>query len=60
MQSHPAFTALLTLVVEFYQGTLTVIRTLPHPGLNWYYARILQEDGEVTWSSPVWVVTDGK
>ena len=42
------------------QVTLTFTDKLPQPGLNWYYARVLQEDGEVAWSSPVWVVADGK
>jgi hypothetical protein len=42
------------------QVELTFTDTLPQPGLNWYYARVLQDDGEVAWSSPVWVVADGK
>ncbi|MEN8264185.1 MAG: CehA/McbA family metallohydrolase [Nitrospirota bacterium] len=25
------------------------------PGTSWYYARILQKDGNMAWSSPVWV-----
>ncbi len=25
------------------------------PGRHWYYLRVLQEDGEMAWSSPVWV-----
>lgn len=27
----------------------------PAPGLNVYYVRVLQGDGELAWSSPVWV-----
>jgi hypothetical protein len=27
----------------------------PKPGMNMYYFRLLQEDGEVAWSSPIWV-----
>lgn len=27
----------------------------PPPGESWYYARILQKDGNMAWSSPVWV-----
>ncbi len=27
----------------------------PKPGLNYYYFRVLQEDGEVAWASPIWV-----
>lgn len=40
------------------QVELAFTDTLPQPGLNWYYARITQEDGEIAWSSPVWVVAD--
>ena len=25
------------------------------PGESWYYARVLQEDGQLAWSSPVWI-----
>ena len=25
------------------------------PGESWYYARVLQEDGNLAWSSPVWI-----
>ncbi len=25
------------------------------PGHFWYYLRVLQEDGEMAWSSPIWV-----
>jgi hypothetical protein len=25
------------------------------PGQSWYYVRVLQEDGQLAWSSPVWV-----
>ncbi len=24
-------------------------------GESWYYARMLQEDGQLAWSSPIWV-----
>ncbi len=27
----------------------------PNVGVNYYYFRLLQEDGEVAWASPVWV-----
>jgi hypothetical protein len=30
----------------------------PPAGRSWYYARILQEDGNMAWSSPVWVVIE--
>ncbi len=29
------------------------------PGLSWYYVRVLQEDGEIAWGSPIWVRTTG-
>ena len=41
------------------QVELAFTDTLPQPGLNWYYARVVQEDGELAWSSPVWVVAGG-
>ncbi len=27
----------------------------PPPGESWYYARVMQEDGQIAWSSPIWV-----
>ena len=30
----------------------------PPPGTSWYYARILQKDGNMAWSSPVWVTVE--
>ncbi len=30
----------------------------PKPGTSWYYARILQKDGNMAWSSPVWVTME--
>ncbi len=27
----------------------------PPAGESWYYVRILQEDGQVAWSSPIWI-----
>ena len=27
------------------------------PGLSWYYVRVIQEDGEIAWGSPIWVRT---
>jgi hypothetical protein len=30
----------------------------PSPGMYWYYARILQKDGNMAWSSPVWVTVE--
>jgi len=30
----------------------------PPPGENWYYARVLQQDDQMAWSSPVWVTVE--
>jgi hypothetical protein len=27
----------------------------PESGLNYYYFRVLQENGELAWASPVWI-----
>jgi hypothetical protein len=27
----------------------------PAPGESWYYVRVLQEDGQMAWSSPIWI-----
>jgi hypothetical protein len=27
----------------------------PAPGVSYYYARLVQEDGQMAWSSPIWV-----
>ena len=27
----------------------------PRSGLNYYYFRVQQEDGEIAWASPIWV-----
>lgn len=32
--------------------------TQTKPGTSWYYARILQQDGNIAWSSPVWVTVE--
>lgn len=28
------------------------------PGTHWYYVRVVQEDGEMAWSSPIWVTME--
>ncbi len=30
----------------------------PSPGENYYYVRVQQVDGQLAWSSPIWVTTD--
>jgi hypothetical protein len=32
--------------------------TQTKPGTSWYYARVLQKDGNIAWSSPVWVTVE--
>jgi hypothetical protein len=29
--------------------------TSPRSGENWYYVRVEQEDGNIAWSSPIWI-----
>jgi hypothetical protein len=36
-----------------YRGTWT--DPAPQPGTHYYYVRVLQEDGEVAWGSPMWI-----
>jgi hypothetical protein len=38
-----------------YLAEFQVEDTMPARGTNWYYARVLQRDGQMAWSSPVWV-----
>jgi hypothetical protein len=55
--------------VEIVRNGEDIVRLLPETcevdfqaedhgtsGTDWYYARITREDGEMAWSSPVWVV----
>ena len=30
----------------------------PPEGESWYYARVIQKDGNMAWSSPIWVTVD--
>jgi hypothetical protein len=59
-------------VIEIVRNGVPVIRTKgngvfaqflvqdlePPPGESWYYARVLQKDGNMAWSSPVWVTVE--
>ena len=36
------------------QAKLHMVDTDPLPGRSYYYVRVLQKDGEIAWSSPVW------
>jgi hypothetical protein len=27
--------------------------------VSWYYVRVIQEDGEIAWASPVWIHRPG-
>lgn len=33
----------------------TFTDTQKGPGESWYYVRVLQEDGQIAWSSPIWI-----
>jgi hypothetical protein len=30
----------------------------PSPGAHFYYAKVTQDDGNVLWSAPVWVMQE--
>ena len=36
--------------------TLEYRDTNPEPGTSYYYARVEQEDGQLAWASPIWIV----
>jgi len=36
-------------------GSFTFTDRSPLPGRSYYYVRVLQQDGEIGWSSPVWL-----
>ncbi len=40
---------------ENYETRFTVEDEDPGDGVNWYYVRVVQANGELAWSSPVWV-----
>ena len=35
--------------------TFEFVDNQPAPGENYYYVRVIQTDGELAWSSPIWV-----
>jgi len=37
-------------------ANFTYVDSHPAPGENRYYVRVEQEDGNMAWSSPVWVL----
>jgi len=37
------------------RANVTVVDESPGPGRNWYYVRVTQENGQMAWSSPIWV-----
>ncbi|HUH12748.1 MAG TPA: CehA/McbA family metallohydrolase, partial [Longimicrobiales bacterium] len=41
-------------------GSFTFVDEDVAPGTHWYYLRVVQEDGEVAWSSPIWVTVAGE
>ena len=38
-------------------STFTFVDKDKEPGEDYYYVRVVQEDGNVAWSSPIWVTT---
>ena len=40
---------------EQREAALTFLDTDPLNGFSYYYVRVLQKDGEIAWSSPVWL-----
>jgi hypothetical protein len=40
-------------------GGFTFVDEGVEPGRHWYYLRVVQDDGEMAWSSPVWVEVGG-
>ncbi|MFQ5810674.1 MAG: hypothetical protein ACE5JM_13755, partial [Armatimonadota bacterium] len=35
--------------------TFTYMDNDAQAGVNYYYIRVIQEDGQIAWSSPIWV-----
>jgi hypothetical protein len=40
---------------ENHESSFTVEDEDSGDALNWYYVRVLQSNGEMAWSSPIWV-----
>jgi hypothetical protein len=38
------------------RGEVSTITFTPSPGAHFYYARVTQDDGNILWSAPVWVM----
>ena len=38
-----------------FAAEVSAVDDAPEPGLNWYYVRVTQENGQMAWSSPIWV-----
>ncbi|MEZ5403943.1 MAG: DUF3604 domain-containing protein [Bryobacteraceae bacterium] len=57
----PKESALLHRVAfaENYQTAFTFTDEDEGKGVNWYYARVTQANGQMAWSSPVWVEAAG-
>jgi hypothetical protein len=41
-----------------YKTTVEWVDDDLSPGRNWYYLRVTQLNGQMAWSSPIWVDTD--
>lgn len=42
-------------IAEGHGVRMNYVDTTVIPGKHWYYLRVLQENGEMAWSSPIWV-----
>ena len=40
---------------EHYESSFDVADTGDGAGVDWYYVRVTQTNGQMAWSSPVWV-----
>ena len=40
---------------EHFDTSFTVRDTDAGAGANWYYIRVAQANGQLAWSSPIWV-----
>jgi hypothetical protein len=53
----PRESALLNRIVfrENFETSFEVQDTSPGSQADWYYVRVVQSNGQLAWSSPIWV-----
>ena len=44
---------------DHYRSSFRVTDQDAGRGVNWYYARVVQSNGQLAWSSPIWVARAG-